>query len=172
MIWFNWYSIEVNISFILLCCISIHSITLLLNYSWNICLETNYSFSIITFYITILLWQWQTYRIFISMISHYHFNTMLELKTSIIDNNPYNIICSINYQIFTRSARIGETSIHSFIFIQILVIDLDRTRLNEVGRSTICRFGISIHHSIIQYQTRKSYKTRISETISIRSDGC
>ena len=33
--------------------------------------------------------------------------------------------------IFTRLARIGETSIHSFIFIQILVIDLDRTFLNE-----------------------------------------
>ena len=27
--------------------------------------------------------------------------------------------------VFTRSARIGDTSIHSFIFIQILVIDLD-----------------------------------------------
>ena len=33
--------------------------------------------------------------------------------------------------IFTRSARIGETSIHSFIFIQILVIDLDLTYWNE-----------------------------------------
>ena len=29
---------------------------------------------------------------------------------------------------FTKSARIGETSIHSFIFIQILVIDLEWTR--------------------------------------------
>ena len=28
------------------------------------------------------------------------------------------------FLIFTRLARIGETSIHSFIFIQILVIDL------------------------------------------------
>ena len=36
--------------------------------------------------------------------------------------------------IFTRSARIGETSIHSFIFIQILVIDLDSTYRNERGR--------------------------------------
>ena len=61
------------------------------------------------------------------------------------------------FLIFTRSARIGETSIHSFIFIQILVIDLDSTYLNESGRSTVCRFGISIHHSIIQYQTRKSH---------------
>ena len=61
------------------------------------------------------------------------------------------------FLIFTRSARIGETSIHSFIFIQILVIDLDLTSSNEIGRSTVCRFGISIHDSIIQYQTRKSY---------------
>ena len=34
----------------------------------------------------------------------------------------------------SRLARIGETSIHSFIFIQILVIDLDWTRWNEPGR--------------------------------------
>ena len=33
--------------------------------------------------------------------------------------------------IYTRLARIGETSNHSFIFIQILVIDLDWTYLNE-----------------------------------------
>ena len=59
--------------------------------------------------------------------------------------------------IYTRSARIGETSIHSFIFIQILVIDLDSTYQNELGRLTVCRFGISIQYSIIQYQTRKSY---------------
>ena len=59
--------------------------------------------------------------------------------------------------IYTRLARIGETSIHSFIFIQILVIDLDSTYSNERGRLTVCRLGISIHHSIIQYQTRKSY---------------
>ena len=72
----------------------------------------------------------------------------------------------------TRSARIGETSIHSFVFIQILVIDLDWTSSNEPGRSTVWRFGISIHDSIIQYQTRKSYWTRIFETISTRSDGC
>ena len=56
-----------------------------------------------------------------------------------------------------RLARRGETSIHSFMFIQIRVIDLDLTRWNESGRSTVCRFGISIHDSIIQYQTRKSY---------------
>ena len=37
----------------------------------------------------------------------------------------------------SRSARIGETSIHSFIFIQILVIDLDLTILNDSGRSTV-----------------------------------
>ena len=74
--------------------------------------------------------------------------------------------------IFTILSRIGETSIHSFIFIQILVIDLDRTHSNELGRLTVCRLGISIHDSIIQYQTRKSYKTSRRETNSIRSDGC
>ena len=82
------------------------------------------------------------------------------------------IIYSINYKICNRSARIGETSIHSFIFIQILLIDLDWTYSNEWGRLIICRLGISIHDSIIQYQTRKSYWTRIIETISTRSDGC
>ena len=78
------------------------------------------------------------------------------------------------FLIYTRSARIGETSIHSFIFIQILVIDLDWTLQNELGRSTVFRFGISIHHSIIQYQTRKSYTTRRLETTSpsTRSDRC
>ena len=43
-----------------------------------------------------------------------------------------------------RSARLVETSIYSFIFIQILVIDLDSTILNESGRSTVLRLGISI----------------------------
>ena len=61
------------------------------------------------------------------------------------------------FLIFTKLARIGETSIHSFIFIQILVIDLDLTFWNELGSLTVCRFGISIQYSIIQYQTRKSY---------------
>ena len=41
------------------------------------------------------------------------------------------------FLIYTRSARIGETSIHSFIFIQILVIDLVLTSSNELGRSTV-----------------------------------
>ena len=41
------------------------------------------------------------------------------------------------FLIFTRSARIGETSIHSFIFIQILVIDLDLTYWKELGRFTV-----------------------------------
>ena len=54
-------------------------------------------------------------------------------------------------------ARIGETSIYSIIFIIILVIDLDWTSSNDQGRSTVFRFGMSIHDSIIQYQTRKSY---------------
>ena len=79
----------------------------------------------------------------------------------------YNNHLFYQLSIFTRSARIGETSIHSFIFIQILVIDLDWTFWNEPGRSTVCRFGISIHHSIIQYQTKKSNITSILETMSI-----
>ena len=70
---------------------------------------------------------------------------------------PLELVSLTSSMVFTFLARIGETSIHSFIFIQILVIDLDWTYLNELGRSTISRFGISIHHSIIQYQTRKSY---------------
>ena len=76
--------------------------------------------------------------------------------------------------IFTRSARIGETSIHSWLFIKILVIDLDWTNWNESGRLTVLRLGISIHDSIIQYQTRKSYWTRMTETISrfMGSDWC
>ena len=69
-------------------------------------------------------------------------------------------------------ARTGETSIYSFIFTQILVIDVDWTSSNDQGSLTVCRFGISIQYSIIQYQTRKSYITRIFETTSIRSDGC
>ena len=51
--------------------------------------------------------------------------------------------------ISTRSAKIGETSIHSSIFIKILVIDLNWTYSNENGSLTVCRFGISIHDSII-----------------------
>ena len=39
--------------------------------------------------------------------------------------------------ICTRSSRIVETSIHSFIFIQILVIDLDSTYWNESGRLAV-----------------------------------
>ena len=51
-------------------------------------------------------------------------------KESDSDNNHRFYQLSI----FTRSARIGETSIHSFIFIQILLIDLDWTDWNEKGR--------------------------------------
>ena len=69
--------------------------------------------------------------------------------------------------------RKNRWNIYSFIiFIQILVIDLDWIFSNEIGRSTVCRFGISIQYSIIQYQTRKSNWTRILETKSIRSDRC
>ena len=39
--------------------------------------------------------------------------------------------------LFTRSASLRETSIHSFIFIQILVIDLDLTFWNDTKRSTV-----------------------------------
>ena len=77
-----------------------------------------------------------------------------------IKNITYNNHRFYQFLIFTRSARIGETSIHSFIFIQILVIDLDWTRWNERGRLTVCRLGISIQYSINQYQTRKSYCSR------------
>ena len=56
-----------------------------------------------------------------------------------------------------RSARIVDTSIHSTVKIKVLLIDLTKTYLNDQGRSTVCRFGISIQYSIIQYQTRKSY---------------
>ena len=54
-------------------------------------------------------------------------------KESDSDNNHRFYQLSI----FTLLARIGETSIHSFIFIQILVIDLDLTDWNELGRSTV-----------------------------------
>ena len=57
----------------------------------------------------------------------------------------------------TRLSRTAETSIYSFIFIQILLIDLDLTYPNEPGRLTVLRLGISIYHSIILYITRKSY---------------
>ena len=50
---------------------------------------------------------------------------------------------------YSRLASLGETSIYSFIFIQILVIDVDVTLLNEAGRLTVWRFGISIQYSII-----------------------
>ena len=92
----------------------------------------------------------------------------------IIDEEYYLQHSSIQLSICTRLARMGDTSIHSLEFIQILVIDLDSTYSNELGRLTVCRFGISIYHSIIQYQTRKSYWTRIKETISKsnRSNGC
>ena len=73
------------------------------------------------------------------------------MKGFLDHENPYRRLSqqSSIYQflICTKSARIGETSIHSFIFIQILVIDLDLTIPNESGRSTVCRFGISIQYS-------------------------
>ena len=53
--------------------------------------------------------------------------------------------------IFTRLARIEEISIHELEFTITLLIDLNMTSLNEKGRLTVCRFGISIlsfNHSI------------------------
>ena len=87
------------------------------------------------------------------------------------ESNSANNHRFYQFLIYTRLASLGETSIHSFIFIQIRVIDLDLTFWNERGRLTVCRLGISIQYSIIQYQTRKSYATRLMETTpSIRSD--
>ena len=56
---------------------------------------------------------------------------------SIIHKEDYLQQSFYQFLICTRSARIGETSIHLFIFIQILVIDLDPTILNELGRLTV-----------------------------------
>ena len=39
--------------------------------------------------------------------------------------------------VITKSARIGETSIHSVIFINTLLTDLYLTNRNESGRSTV-----------------------------------
>ena len=68
---------------------------------------------------------------------------------SLIENITYNNRLFYQFLIFTRLARIGETSIHLLLFIQILLIDLDWIHPNESGSSTICRFGISIQYSII-----------------------
>ena len=84
----------------------------------------------------------------------------------IIDEEYYLQHSSIQLSICTRLARMGDTSIHSLEFIQILVIDLDSTYSNESGRLTVWRLGISIQYSIIQYQTRKSHWTRLFKTIS------
>ena len=75
-------------------------------------------------------------------------------------------------KIMIRSSKIVETSIHSILFIQILVIDLDSTYSNESGSLTDLRLGISIQYPIIRYITRKNHAARRLETSSIRSDGC
>ena len=54
----------------------------------------------------------------------------------------------------------------------ILLTDKDWTYQNDRKKTTVCRLGISIQYSIIQYQTRKSYDMRIKETTFNRSDGC
>ena len=56
------------------------------------------------------------------------------LENDINNVDFYNTYPFYQFLICTRLARIGETSIHSFIFIQILVIDLEWTHLNERGR--------------------------------------
>ena len=47
---------------------------------------------------------------------------------------PLELVSLTSSMVFTLLARIVETSIHSFILIQILVIDLDLTFWNESGR--------------------------------------
>ena len=47
---------------------------------------------------------------------------------------PLELVLLTSSMVFTFLARIVETSIHSFILIQILVIDLDLTFWNESGR--------------------------------------
>ena len=56
---------------------------------------------------------------------------------SIIHKEDYLQQSFYQFLIYTRSARIRETSSHLFIFIQILVIDLDPTILKELGRLTV-----------------------------------
>ena len=59
------------------------------------------------------------------------------LENDINNVDFYNTYPFYLFLICTRLARIGETSIHSLLFIQILVIDIDWTFWNEVGRSTV-----------------------------------
>ena len=110
------------------------------------------------------------------MIPNIISNTVIKWYTIISFINSITYNNQLFYQLlsFTRLASLGETSIHSFIFIQIRVIDLDSTSPNEPGRFIVCRLGISIHDSIIQYQTRKNYWMRTIETISIiiRNNRC
>ena len=70
---------------------------------------------------------------------------------------PLELVSLTSSMVFTLLARIVETSIHSWTFIQILVIDLHLIHPNENESLTLWILGISIHHSIIQYQTRKSH---------------
>ena len=61
------------------------------------------------------------------VISNIISNTSQQMRYEIIIDDYNNYYQS---SIYTRLARIGETSIHSFIFIIILVIDLDWTYWN------------------------------------------
>ena len=60
--------------------------------------------------------------------------------------------------IFTRLARIVETSNHSLSFIKILDIDLDWTYWNESGRLTVSTLGISIQYSIVHIKLERVTK--------------
>ena len=82
----------------------------------------------------ILVIQWNTNSILI-MIVLFIRNTAHN-KNMTTPKNLIQITIHRFYQlsIYTLLARIGETSIHSFIFIQILVIDLNLTCSNERGR--------------------------------------
>ena len=72
------------------------------------------------------------------MISKLISNTSYQKRYDIItDNTTYNNHSFYQFLICTKSARIVETSIHSFIFIQIRVIDLVLTYPNELGRFTV-----------------------------------
>ena len=81
------------------------------------------------------------------------------------NNHPF-----YQFLIYTRLARKGETSIHSIIFIYILVIDLDLTYLNNSGGMTVWRLGISIHFDNWKHTKKNHFSWKI-EAASIGLDG-
>ena len=70
----------------------------------------------------------------------------------------------------------GETSMNeSYVVNQlILVMDFDWTFWNELGRSTLSIFGISMSHQILMIGTTfQCHWTRMNKTPSFRIDnGC